>query len=418
MKPGIESFVKFYLALFVALLVWCFWADAAQPTTATNAVPEVPLKVLPSALTNNAYLTFGLDRIEVLRGQRFGIPYYQYLASLIYIFLAFVAARIVDWVVGSILKKWAKHTATRLDDVLLELVHGPVKVIAFVIFLHVGLRVFPWPDWVESFISKVLQVVIAISVTYVAVKAIDVLVGYWKQRAAASDDKVFDAQLIPIVRNTLKVFVVVVAFLVTSQNLGLHITGLLASLSIGGLAVGLAAQDTLANLFGAVAVFVDKPFRVGDQIKLDAVEGLVETIGMRSTRVRTPDGHLVTIPNKTVGNATITNVAKRPTIRTVMNIGITYDTPTDKLKRALEILSEIYRSEPMTKDVLITFNKFADSALNIEVVHFWNSTDQRAYLKGLQAMNLRVKEAFDREAVEFAFPTQTIYVKESTQVAT
>ena len=418
MKFRIESLVKVYVVLLFALLVWCFWTEAAQPAPATNAVPDVPVKLVPAGvLTNTAYLTFGLDRLETLQTRRFGIPYYQYLASLIYVLLAFFAARLVDWIIGSLLKTWAKRTTTRLDDILLDLLHGPVKIIAFVIFLHVGLRVFPWPDWIENFISKALQVVVALSLTYVALKTVDVLVGYWKQRAANVEDKVFDAQLIPIVRNTLKVFVVVVAFLVTSQNLGLHITGLLASLSIGGLAVGLAAQDTLANLFGAVAVFVDKPFRVGDKIKLDAVEGDVESIGMRSTRVRTADGHLVTIPNKTVGNATITNIAKRPTIRTVMNIGITYDTPAEKVKRALEILGEIYRSERMTKDVIITFNKFADSALNIEVVHFWNSTDHRAYLAGLQAMNLRVKDSFDREGIEFAFPTQTVYVKESAQIA-
>ena len=179
----------------------------------------------------------------------------------------------------------------------------------------------------------------------------------------------------------------------------------------------MAAQDTLANLFGAVAVCVDKPFRVGDRIRLDAVEGDVETIGMRSTRVRTLDGHLLSIPNKTVGNATITNVAQRPSIRTVMNLGLTYDTPADKVKRALQLLEEIYRADPMTKDVIITFNKLGDSALNIEVVHFWNATDQRAYLQGLQVLNLRVKEAFDREAIEFAFPTHTIHVTETATSA-
>jgi MscS family membrane protein len=127
---------------------------------------------------------------------------------------------------------------------------------------------------------------------------------------------------LPIIRNSLRVFVIIVAFLVTSQNLGLNITGLVASLSIGGLALGLAAQDTLANLFGAVSVLVDKPFRIGDRIQLDNVDGVVEQIGFRSTRVRNQDGYLVTIPNKAVGNATITNIALRANIRTLMNIGL------------------------------------------------------------------------------------------------
>src|SRR6185436_18500427 len=139
---------------------------------------------------------------------------------------------------------------------------------------------------------------------------------------------------------TLKVFIVVIAVLVTSQNLGLNITGVLASLSIGGLALGLAAQDTVANLFGAVAVFADKPFQIGDTIKLEGIEGTVETIGLRSTRIRNPDGHLITVPNKTMGNATITNITRRPTIRTIMDLGLTYDTPPAKVRRATEILNE------------------------------------------------------------------------------
>ena len=210
----------------------------------------------------------------------------------------------------------------------------------------------------------------------------------------------------------MKAFILIVAVLVTSQNLGINITGVLASLSIGGLALGLAAQDTLANLFGAVAVYVDKPFQIGDTIKLEGgIEGTVETIGLRSTRVRNLDGHLVTIPNKTMGNATITNVARRPTIKTEINLGLTYDTTNAQLERALAILDELYRPHPMTHDVLITFNKFGDSALNIQVVHWWKSTDHRKYLKGMQELNLAVKKRFEEAGLNFAFPTQTLFLK-------
>src|SRR2546423_13244297 len=235
--------------------------------------------------------------------------------------------------------------------------------------------------------------------------------GYWRQRTVADTDRTFDEQLFPIIRKSLKVFVVVVAVLITSQNLGINITTALAGLSVGGLALGLAAQDTVANLFGAVAIFMDKPFRIGDRIQLDSVDGTVETIGLRSTRVRNLDGHLITVPNKTMGNSTITNVTRRPNIKTVMNIGITYDTSTEKVKRALRILKEIYKDHPKTFDCLISFNKFADSALNIEVIHWWNSTDYKEYLAGMQEMNLAVKERFDEAAIAFAFPTQTLYLK-------
>ncbi len=409
MKVKFEAVFKVYVVCLVALLGWCVWANAQDTTNSSpKSAAASSQRSLPST---NISLDFGLKNVEALQRPLFGIPIWQYLASLIYIVLAFIAARLLDWFIRGKLRHWASKTKTRLDDILVQLLGGPIKVIVFVILLHVGLQLFPWPETIEHYISNGLQVIIAISLTYVALRVIDVLIDFWRQRATANQDRGLSDHLLPFIRNTLKVFIVIVAVLLTCESLGFPMKGLLASLSVGGLALGLAAQDTLANLFGAVAVFVDKPFRVGDRIKLDAVEGEVESIGMRSTRVRTADGHLVAIPNKTVGNATITNITQRSNIRTVMNIGVTYDTSSERVTRAIELLEEVYKAHPMTKDVIITFNKFDASALNIEVVHFWNSTDQRAYLRGLQEMNLRVKERFDAERIEFAFPSQTVYVK-------
>jgi len=292
---------------------------------------------------------------------------------------------------------------------------GPVKVVAFVIFLHIGLRLFAWPDWASTFISNGLKIIVACSLTYIVIKFVDVMMGVWQQRATAAQEGLLDRQLFPIIRKTFKIFVVVVAVLVTCQNLGMNVTGLLASLSIGGLAVGLAAQDTLSNLFGAVAIFGDKPFRVGDRIKMDAVDGIVEAIGLRSTRVRDLDGHLVTIPNRTIANANIVNISKRPNIKTVMNIGLTYDTTTEQVERALKIIEEVFRPHPKTADLLIGFNRFDSSSLNIQVVHWWNSTDFKDYLLGLQQFNLDLKRRFDSERINFAFPTQTIYMRQDSQ---
>jgi MscS family membrane protein len=177
------------------------------------------------------------------------------------------------------------------------------------------------------------------------------------------------------------------------------------------LALGLAAQDTVANLFGAVAVFLDKPFHIGDRIKVLSVDGAVEAIGLRSTRVRNQEGHHVTIPNKTMGNEIITNITRRPTIKTEMNIGLTYDTPVEKVRRATLILQEILGTNPRTSDLIISFNKFTDSALNIFVVHVWNGTDAKAHFAEMQELNLKIKERFDAEKNEFALPAQNIYLK-------
>jgi MscS family membrane protein len=363
----------------------------------------------------NALLTFGLDRIPALeRNKAFNIPLWQYCASLLYIFLAFYISKILDYLTRVWLKRWTVRTKTQFDDLVLDLLNGPTKIIAFMIFLRIGLDVFSWPLIVREFLTKAFIVVIAISVTYMILKFIDLVMGYWRKRTRADADRTFEEQLFPIIRKSLKVFVVIVAALVTLDNIGVNITAAIASLSIGGLAVGLAAQDTLANLFGAVAVFVDKPFRIGDRIQLDGVDGSVESIGLRSTRVRNPDGHLITVPNKTMGNATITNITRRPHIKTEMNFGLTYEMPPEKIRRALAILEEIYRGHPMTENLVMGFNKFADSALNILVVHWWKGTDHKAYLAGMQELNLTIKQRFDAEGIAFAFPSKTVYLKQDS----
>lgn len=411
----------------LTLLGWSLFASAQETNLTTEAAAGFTVLANNPGGTNtvsaaNAAVTMkelaSLDGIKILaedwpllRYEVLGNELWKYLFSLIYIFLAFYVSKFLDYMTRVWLKKWAEKTESKLDDLLLELLNGPVKIVSFVIFLRIGLDVFAWPPTVQNALSKGFTVIIAITITYTVMKLVDLLMSYWHLRAAADSDAQFREQIFPIIRKTLKAFVVVVATLVTLSNIGVNITAAIASLSIGGLAVGLAAQDTLANLFGAVAILLDKPFRIGDRITLDAVDGMVETIGLRSTKIRNLDGHLVTIPNKTMGNATLTNITNRPNIKTVMNIGITYDTPTEKVKLALAILKEIYDAHPMTKDLIVSFNKFADSSLNIMVVHWWNATDMKEYLAGMQELNLAIKQRFDGEKIEFAFPTQTVYLK-------
>jgi len=420
-----EWWSRLILTGCVVAAFWAIYASAQSVTTnsaasprevGTNTTIAKRLADLEQSLGEHDPL-FHLDRISVLQQYSlFGQPYWKYVASLIYIFLAFLVSKALDHLVGVWLKRWAERTTSKFDDLLLEALRGPVKVTAFVIFLHIGLAVFRWPDKVQHFLSKGLIVIVAFSITYVSLKVVDLLMGVWRERTAVGTDKSFDDQLFPLVRKSVKLFVVVIAVLVTSQNLGINITGVIASLSIGGLALGLAAQDTLANLFGAVAVYMDKPFRIGDTIRLDAVEGKVENIGLRSTRVRNVDGFLVTIPNKTMGNAIITNISRRPTIRTEMNFGLAYDTPVEKVQRAAAILDEVYRSQPKTIDLVISFNKFLDKALNILVVHVWSGTEAKEHLAGMQAMNLEIKKRFDSENISFASPTPTLYVKQEPQL--
>jgi len=402
------KFDSLFRGLMLGLLLTLAWGlcAGAQPTTNSASVAATNK---PSALVRSVeqldqhYLTFGLDRIAPLReSMLLGQPLWKYLASLIYVLLAFYVSRFIDLVTRVWLKKLAASTETKLDDLLLELLKGPIKVVVFVLLLNLGLNIFQWPETVKSYLSKGLIVVVAGSLAYLALKVINLLLEIWRTRTGHEGDRAFNEQLFSFIRKSLDAFIIVVAVLVTAQNLGINITAVITSLSIGGLAVGLAAQDTLANLFGAVALFADKPFREGDQIKLDGAEGVVEAIGLRSTRVRHPEGHLVAVPNKTMGNAIITNLTKRSSIKTVMNLVLAHDLTTEKVKRALELLREIYRSHSMTQDVWISFNQFAGRSLNLMIVHWWKGTDYQKYLAGMQELNLTIKERFDAERITLA----------------
>jgi MscS family membrane protein len=391
-------------------------ANPEAPQTATESAgsPEKTAAAAP-VVAKHVWLTFGLDAIPQLRVSLLGNPLWQYLAFTIYVMLAFFASKLLDYLFHVQVRRWAQKTQTKLDDLIVDLVRGPVKIVAFVILLHVGLELFAWPDWAASFISNGLKIAVACSLTYIVIKFVDLMMGVWQQRAVAAQEGLLDNHLFPVIRKTAKIFVGVVAVLVTTQNLGMNVTGLLASLSIGGLAVGLAAQDTLSNLFGAVAIFADRPFRVGDRIQLDKIDGTVEAIGLRSTRVRNLDGHLVSVPNRNMANANIVNISKRPNIKTVMNVGVTYDTPSEQVERAMKIIEEIFRPHPKTADLIISFNKFESTSLNILVVHWWNSTNFREYLEGFQQLNLDLKRRFDAEKISFAFPTQTVYLRQDSE---
>ena len=397
----------FGLAGLFVVALWSVWSAGAQPTNGAAGGT-----ILSNKLIQVTAPTFGLDQVKILSSQTFlGQPLWKYLASLIYIVLAFYVAKLMDYIVNVWLKRWAAKTETKYDDLILELLRGPVKVVAFVIFLNIGLGMFDWPLRAQLILSNGLIIVMACSVTYVILKIIDLLLGVWREKIVSVQDKAFAEQLFPLLRKTAKIGIVIAATLITAENLHVEIKSLLAGLSVGGLALGHAAQDTVANLFGAVAIFLDKPFHIGDRIKVETVDGTVEGIGLRSTRIRNLEGHHVTVPNKLMGNAIITNITRRPMIKTEMNLGLTYDTPTEKVKRATVILEEIFRANPKTADLIISFNKFADSALNIFVVHVWNGTDAKTHFAEMQAINLAIKQQFDAEKIEFAFPSQTVYLK-------
>ena len=252
-----------------------------------------------------------------------------------------------------------------------------------------------------------------IALFWLILSSVNILDVYLKKWAARTESNIDDI-LVPIVAKTLRVFIIVIGGIIVIQNLtGIKIGPLLASLGIGGIAVALAAKDSVANFFGTLTILFDKPFQVGQRIVVDQYDGTVESVGFRSTQIRSLTGHLVTIPNEKLANSSVENIGERPHIRWLTNIGITYDTPPDKVEKAVQIIRETLENhEGMKEDFppRVFFNGFNDWSLNITVVVWYHPPNYWDYQSWLQNICLEIMRRFEAEDINFAFPSRTIYM--------
>ena len=332
---------------------------------------------------------------------RFGATFLLLLGAVVfYFFSRFLIARFAP--------PEADQTGRRmLFTVLIRFLRGLLPVVV----IWVSLRIFILAPSVQSVINGLFLVAVLVVILYLITKLVDVMIVALKARAAKTESTL-DDQLVPLVGRVLKWFIWIIGVLLFLQNvLHYNISSLLAGLGIGGLALAFAAQDTLANIFGAIMIFVDRPFKVGDAVSMEGFEGAIESIGLRSTRLRTWDGTLVTIPNRTVAATNIDNLAARPMRRTNFTIGLVYDTSAAKMEEALAIVRDVLAGHPQTGQYRAYFNRFGDFSLNILVQHWCKSMDYDIYLRALEEINMEIKSRFEQALIAFAFPTQTLYLK-------
>ena len=351
-----------------------------------------------------------MEIFNFLDREIFGNSVYRYILLFLTILIGFVVARTVEYLLGHKLAKLAQKTTTKLDDVAIEIIKKPLKYIILLLALKIGSGFLLIPEKVEGITDNIFNVLVAAVVTYVLLRMVDLFMAYLEPKISATESKL-DDQLLPILRKTLKVFIVIIAILVIIQNMGYNIMSLLAGLGLGGLAVALAAKDTLSNLFGSITIFADRPFHVGDRVQVEGYDGSVETVGLRSTRIRTLDGTLVTVPNSKMTNSCVDNISARPTRKRVYTIGITYTSGYDKMKKGLEILREIHQKTEEIKNCLAYFKEFGPHSLDILVISWCAELDYQKYLTIQENINLETMRRFEEEQIEFAFPTQTVYLK-------
>jgi len=355
---------------------------------------------------------------EIIRGNaawRFG--------SVLVIILATLAAgRVVQYIINRYAARMERKTGTNALVLLLRAVAKPAYVAIFTVgfFLCKSGLYFNDADGISTSIAvgwgKLTKVLAAVAIAYALYRLVDVIEYYLNKLVGRTETKL-DDMLVPVVRKSLRITIAIVAALLIAENiLEADVKSLLLSAGVGGIAIALAAKDTIANFFGSVTIFADRPFQINELVKINGHYGSVEEVGFRSSRIRTLQGHLVTIPNNTIANAEVENVGRRPFIRRTSNLTITYDSGTKKTQRAVEIIKEVLSKVPEVNSdserrPRVYFSDFNDWALNIYMSYWVKPPDYWLYQEVNERVNFEIMKRFEAEGIEFAFPSQTLYLK-------
>ena len=333
------------------------------------------------------------------------------IVSILILVGAIVIGKLLYWLIGTFAKSLAARTKSGLDDILIDKLEEPIIYGIVILGFYWGFTRLHFNESVDSFFANVFMILFILNVTWLIARVIDSLIEEYIVPIVTKSESDLDDQLLPILRKTIKAVLWIFGIVIALSNSGFDVAALIAGLGIGGLALALAAQDTVKNIFGGIMVFLDKPFKIKDRIKVNGMDGVVEEIGVRSTRLRTLEGRLITIPNGQFSDNAVENVSLEPTRKVNISLGLTYDTTPEQMENAMNIIKDIIKANSKVEDdALVAFNAWGDFAMGIQVIYYISSPD---FIFSAQSeINLEMLKLFNAEGLEFAFPTQTIYKKE------
>ena len=311
-----------------------------------------------------------------------------------------------------IIRKITAKSTIKIDSIFFNSLEKPVLMGIILLSGWIALGRLALDPSVFTLIGKSYDVLVTLNITWFFARFISSLI---EENIAGTDEKTgkgrfgVDSRLAPLIKRGVLVVVWFVGIITAFYNIGITITTLLGTLGIGGIAFALAAQDTIKNIFGGITIFTDHTFRIGDVINFDSTEGTVTDIGLRSTRILTYDKRMVTIPNYKLTDALVTNISSEPGRRIVMNIGLTYDTPSCGIQKAIKILKAMPDevSGVKDRDIVACFYEFGDSALIIRFIYFIRKSAD--ILETRSNVNFEILIAFTDAGLHFAYPTQTVY---------
>ena len=345
---------------------------------------------------------------QILTQSYYGNTLQSWFIALAIIVLSVMLGKVIYWVFAKFIRIFTAKTKTRMDDIVVDMVEEPAVFMVVVVGIWFALKSLTLPETVTLIISSAYQVIVALLIGWLLTRLFDALYKEYMIPLAERTENDLDDQLMPILSKGVKMIIWVMAIIIGLNNAGYDVAALIAGLGIGGLAMAMAAKDTVSNIFGGFTIFADQPFRINDRIKIAGYDGKVIEIGVRSTRLQTLEGRIVTIPNAKFADAPVENVSWEPSRKVKLNLGLTYDTTPEKMQQAMDILQQINAENDHTEDnPTIAFNAFGDFAMNIMFIYYIKKGEAIA---GTQSeMNMEILRRFNEAGLEFAFPTQTLY---------
>ncbi len=403
-----------FLFLSALMSVAALRAADPVPTPSPAAIPAAT----PAASAKAREVTDLLERfVSWLHARYFPSlddQLFHYLACGVLLLAAILLRHIITNVIFFYLKKLAEKTETTLDDKLFPALESPAATLVMVLGIFAALTVLQLSERADTLVNNGALIAVLGVVLWGLIRAGGAVLDHLEE--IAHEKQMTVATFMPLIKKTLFVLTVLVGLIFIADSLGAKVGALLTSLGIGGLAFALAAQDTIANLFGSFVVVMDQPFKVGDAVKVGAHTGTVEDIGLRSTKIRLLDKSLVVVPNKSVASEAITNLNRFTGRRVEQVLGLTYDTRPDQMEALVTELRQLIASEPEVdaSSVHVYFRDFNASSMDVWLVYVVKAPDFAAHMKLRQKLNLAFMRAVEARGLSFAFPTQTVHLAEPT----
>ncbi len=337
----------------------------------------------------------------------FGNSLYQVSLFFVALVASVVLGKVVYYAVRKYAESRVEKSKSKVDDLLIGSLQKPIVFFLILVGVSVGTRVLTIPAESVSVVEDIYNILLTIGVTWLLVNVVDGLIKLYLEPMVSNTDSRLDDQLIPIVSKTVKWLIVVFALLLIVSSFGYDITAVLAGFGIGGLAVAFAARETIAEMFGGLNIFISKPFIVGDWVKIKDIVGSVEKVSLRHTTIRNLDKRKVIVPNSQISSSVIENISSAPSRKIVLNLGLTYETSAKKMKKAIELVKDSINKHPDCEDdPIVYFWEFKDFSLNILVIYY---ADSEKWFGVKPEINMAIKEAFDKNKIDFAYPTQLVY---------